>query len=125
MLIPGRTTNYEEMIETSLSESKDYLKETMRRIMFYSIKGAVTGIPICALGEEYECFYHRKNESLQLFPHLSVGPFVEEIQDCTFRPESSKGKGPECHLCKYYEQCEGLQQRYIQRYGFGDLKPII
>lgn len=93
--------------------------------MSYGIKGAVTGIPICIIGEEFRSFYYKRDDSLRLFPHLSVGPFMQKVQDCIYRSKSTKEKGSECILCKYYSQCEGLQQRYIQRYGFDDLKPIV
>lgn len=123
--LSSRTTNYESMIVTSLSESREYLKETVRRIMFYGIKGTVTGIPICILGEEFKQFYSHQGDSLQLFPHLSVGPYMAAINETSYRTKTSKKKGDVCVSCKYFNQCDGLQQRYIGRYGFEDLTPIL
>lgn len=122
--LSSRTTNYEDMIETSLSESREYLRKTIRRIVSYGIKGTVTGIPICVLGEEFKQFYVHRANSLQLFPHISAGPYMAETNQTTYRTQTSKKKGEICHGCKYYNECEGLQQRYIGRYGFDDLTPI-
>lgn len=122
--LSSRTTNYENMIETSLTESREYLQETVKRISSYGIKGTVTGIPICVLGEEFSQFYHQRRNSLQLFPHFSVGPYMVSTEEINYRTKTSKEKGDVCKRCKYYHECEGLQKRYVDRYGFSDLVPI-
>jgi len=122
--LSSRTTNYEDMIETSLHESRKYLQETVRRISEYGIKGTVTGIPICILGEEFKQFYCQRRNSLRLFPHISVGPYMVSVEETNYRSKTSKEKGEVCKRCKYYCECEGLQRRYIDRYGFSDLVPI-
>lgn len=122
--LSSRTTSYENMIETSLIESRKYLQETVRRISEYGIKGTVTGIPICILGEEFKQLYCQRKNSLQLFPHISVGPYMTSVEEICYRQKTSKEKGEVCKRCKYYYECEGLQQRYIDKYGFSDLVPI-
>lgn len=123
--LSSRTTHYEDMIETSLTESREHLQETVRRISKYGIRGTVTGIPLCILGEEFKQFYSKRENSLQLFPHISAGPYMASNEETSYRPKSSKEKGNVCKRCKYYNECEGLQQRYVDRYGFSDLIPIV
>lgn len=49
---------------------------------------------------------------------------VEYTEEINYRTKTSKEKGDVCKRCKYYHECEGLQKRYVDRYGFSDLVPI-
>jgi MoaA/NifB/PqqE/SkfB family radical SAM enzyme len=41
------------------------------------------------------------------------------------RIEKAKVKSKECLKCKYNNQCEGVWQNYAERYGLGELKPVV
>ncbi|MGX8796759.1 radical SAM protein [Fusibacter sp. JL298sf-3] len=128
--LSSQTTNYESMIELSLTEAESYLRKTIDAIWNSNIKSMVTGIPICIMGEKYEKLYgydklNDTKEKMSMFPHLSVGPYMRDFKETRFRKESSKQKSPLCNLCKYFKVCDGLQGRYVERYGFEDLKPIL
>ena len=63
---------------------------------------------------------------IEMFPHLSVQPHIKKLADCVYREESSKQKSVDiCKKCRYLSTCEGIQERYIKKYGFEDLKAIL
>ncbi|MDR0920438.1 MAG: radical SAM protein [Oscillospiraceae bacterium] len=127
--LSSRTNNYEHMIEISMTEAAPYLRSCLKKIREYGIKCIITGIPLCVLGEEFSDYYDKKinsiTEQVQLFPHLSIKPHLKTLADCLYREESSKKKSSDvCQQCRYQIACEGVQERYIQKYGFDDLKAI-
>ena len=128
--LSSRTNNYEHMIEISMTEAAPYLRSCLKKIREYGMKCIITGIPLCVLGEEFSDFYNTKSisktDQVQLFPHLSIQPHLKKLDDCLYREESSKQKSIDiCQQCRYQATCEGVQERYIKKYGFNDLKAIV
>lgn len=127
--LSSRTNNYEKMIEISMTEAAPYLRECLDRIREEKIKCVIAGIPICILGEDYSDFYSCKvnkgDEQISLFPHLSIQPHLKQISEGQYRESSSKMKSSSiCPKCKYFFTCDGVQERYVKKYGFSDLKTI-
>lgn len=128
-----RTTTYEHLIEISLSEARESLRKTIDTIWSKGIRASQTGIPLCILGENYARLYGYSEDSekqderpaIRLFPHLSVGPYMVNLSQPLFREKTSKSKSDACIQCCYFSKCDGLQGRYVKRYGFSDLKPIL
>lgn len=128
--LSSRTNNYEHMIEISMTEAAPYLRSCLVKLREYGIKCIITGIPLCVLGEEFSDFYCKKSKptayKIEMFPHLSVQPHIKKLADCVYREESSKQKSVDiCKKCRYLSTCEGIQERYIKKYGFEDLKAIL
>ena len=121
--LSSRTNNYEHMIEISMTEAAPYLLSCLVKLREY-------GIPLCVLGEEFSDFYCKNSKptayKIEMFPHLSVQPHIKKLADCVYREESSKQKSVDiCKKCRYLSTCEGIQERYIKKYGFEDLKAIL
>lgn len=128
--LSSRTNNYEHMIEISMTEAAPYLRSCLVKLREYGIKCIITGIPLCVLGEEFSDFYCKNSKptayKIEMFPHLSVQPHIKKLADCVYREESSKQKSVDiCKKCRYLSTCEGIQERYIKKYGFEDLKAIL
>lgn len=128
--LSNRTNNYEYMIEISMNDAAPYLRSCLAKIREYGVKCIIAGIPLCVLGEEFSDFYCKNQKSttnqVELFPHLSVQPHLKKLEDCEYRKESSKRKSINiCQKCRYQVSCEGIQERYIQKYGFEDIKALI
>lgn len=48
-----------------------------------------------------------------------------DLEKCAlFFIENKKIKGLSCKKCKFYNNCDGIFQKYIMKYGFKELKPI-
>lgn len=127
--LSSRTNNYEHMIEISMTEAAPYLRSCLNKIRKYGFKCVITGIPLCVLGDEYSDFYKHESEcgdtKVQLFPHLSIQPHIKTLNDCLYRAESSKQKSKEiCFNCRFQNSCDGVQKRYVSKYGFNDIKAI-
>lgn len=127
--LSSRTNNYEHMIEISMTEAAPYLRSCLNKIRKHGLKCIITGIPLCVLGTEYVDFFvnnsNYNKKKVQLFPHLSVQPHLKKISDCVYREESSKRKlNQVCDKCRYNYICEGVQERYVNKYGFADIKAI-
>ena len=117
------------MIEISMTEAAPFLRECLKKIRSYGTKCTIIGIPLCILGEDYLDFYDQPkltaNEAINLFPHISIPPHIKKLSECLYREKTSKQKSNEiCPKCKYHSFCEGIQERYILKYGFRDLKVI-
>ena len=128
--LSSRTNNYEYMIEISMTEAAPYLRSCLMKIREYGMKCIITGIPLCVLGKEFSDFYRKNQKStsnqVKLFPHLSVQPHLKKLDDCVYREESSKQKSADiCQKCSCQATCEGIQERYIQKYGFKDIKALL
>ncbi|WP_342549863.1 radical SAM protein [Paenibacillus sp. FSL P2-0089] len=127
--LSSRTNNYEDMIEISMSEAAADLRTCLTKIREYNVNGLISGIPLCVLGEDFADFYatqSTKENSIRLFPHLSIQPHLKTLKDGLYREESSKQKAPEiCNNCRFEHLCDGIQERYVHKYGFSDLKAIL
>lgn len=128
--LSSRTNNYEHMIEISMSEAAPYLRSCLKKIREYGIKCIITGIPLCVLGEEFVDFYCQNPQTakrqVELFPHLSVQPHFKKLDDCIYRENSSKQLSSKiCPKCRFIKICEGVQERYVKKYGFEDIKALL
>lgn len=93
--LSSRTNNYEDMIEISMSEAAADLRTCLTKIREYNVNGLISGIPLCVLGEDFADFYatqSTKENSIRLFPHLSIQPHLKTLKDGLYREESSKQK---------------------------------
>lgn len=103
----------------------------MRSIISFVKKGLDIGIkagkvvmteaiPYCLMSG-YEVFIAERAipESIVFDVDYKVDNYSE------YRKNQAKLKGSKCHLCKYYNVCEGPWREYPERFGWGEFIPIL
>lgn len=107
---------YEEIVP----RIKDILPKIESLIESENIK--IKNIPPCFLKPEHRKYILKDNFEIKK-------EFIKEeeinLEKCAlFFIENKKIKGLSCKKCKFYNNCDGIFQKYVMKYGFKELKSI-
>lgn len=125
--------NEKEIILTLVPPEQDYknyskiaprIQEIVKKIdPFLNTKEyKIKNIPLC--------FIEKKDRKKIIRDKFNLNKeFVKKnrinLEKCiNYFIENKKIKGLSCKKCKFYNNCDGIFQKYIMKYGFKELKPI-
>jgi len=107
----------------------DLLLPTKTEIMPYLHKGLDIGLKagLTMRAEAYPfCFLHgyEKCSSEIYAPYKDVRDAEGLREDFNQVRRAGKRKGPQCKECRFDLVCSGPWKEYVEKYGYGELKPV-
>lgn len=107
--------NFDEIVPT-LTEISPYIHKMLNQKSAVNV--GVEGVPYCFM-QGYESFV-KESQTRRI---IGLGFVIDDVP--TSRKEEAKIKSPRCAGCRYNKECEGIWKPYAERYGLGELKPVV
>lgn len=117
---PGKNLLEYSEKTVKLSEEIPKIKSLLAK---HGYIGKFIDVPQCLCGED--SFIIQDNIANINYNYLKDDGNIDVIKYVEQFSLRNKVKGLKCKQCKFNNKCDGIFQKYIQVYGFGELKPIL
>lgn len=102
------------------SEIMPWIREGLDVGRRAGVRAMTEAIPYCFLAGYEDCVAER------IIPRTKVFDANVTLDDyTTYRLTEGKVKGPNCHRCIYFEQCEGPWSEYPDQFGWDEFNPVL
>lgn len=112
--------NYESVVP-NIKEILPYLYKAIEKAK----KPLIRNIPYCFTEKKYHKFMFKDDSSVLKSIYFDKNSKLDIIKLTKDYIENKKIKSLRCKNCIFDKKCDGVFQKYIMKYGFKELKPIL